>query len=116
MACRRPVVALLDTGAGAHPWLPSTIVDRAPTVAGLPIGLTDPATAPEVTGTLNSPLEGSLDSDAGHGTFIAGLIRQTCPDANILAVRVMYSDGVVEEATCSMRSTGCCSGRSWRCS
>jgi subtilisin family serine protease len=63
----------------------------------LPIGLTDPSTDGEVTGTLNDPLEGTLDSDAGHGTFIAGLIRQTCPDADILAVRIMYSDGVVEE-------------------
>jgi subtilisin family serine protease len=87
----------LDTGVGEHPWLPDTIVDRAPTVAGLPIGLTDPATNGEITGTLNDPLEGTLDSDAGHGTFIAGIIRQTCPDANILAVRVMYSDGIVEE-------------------
>ena len=98
MTCRRPVVAVLDTGAGKHYWLPDEIVDRAPTVLGLPLGLTDPATDPEFTGALNSPLEGTLDSDSGHGTFIAGIIRQLCPDANILAVRVMYSDGVVGES------------------
>src|SRR4029079_14911688 len=63
----------------------------------LPIGLTDPATDGEITGTLSDPLEGTLDSDAGHGTFIAGLTRQSRPDADILSVRVMYSDGVVEE-------------------
>ena len=42
--------------------------------------------------------EGSLDSDAGHGTFIAGLIRQQCPDADILAMRIMAGDGVVPES------------------
>ncbi|MDQ1740291.1 MAG: hypothetical protein QOE53_1943, partial [Pseudonocardiales bacterium] len=62
-----------------------------------PIGQTDPATDPEVSGQLGSPLEGTLDSDAGHGTFIAGLIRQICPDADILAIRVMYGDGAVPE-------------------
>ena len=98
---RRPVVAVLDTGVGAHPWLGAAIVARNPTVdgtpGGYPLGLTDPATDPEVTGVLVDPYEGSLDSDAGHGTFIAGIIRQLCPDADILAVRVMASDGVVAE-------------------
>ena len=95
---RRPVVALLDTGAGTHDWLPDSIVDRNPTVDGtLPIGLPDGPYNPEVHGAVNDPLEGVLDSDAGHGTFIAGLIRQTCPDAGILAVRVMHGDGAVQE-------------------
>jgi hypothetical protein len=95
--CRRPVVAVLDTGVGKHPWLPASIVKRHPHVASLPIGQTDPATDPEVSGYLDNPLEGTLDPDAGHGTFIAGLIRQICPDANILAIRVMYGDGAVPE-------------------
>jgi len=95
--CRRPVVAVLDTGVGKHPWLPASIVKRHPHVGSLPIGQTDPATDPEVSGRQDSPLEGTLDSDAGHGTFIAGLIRQICPDADILAIRVMYGDGAVPE-------------------
>jgi len=95
--CRRPVVAVLDTGVGRHPWLPASIVERHPKVAGLPIGHTDAATNSELTGRLSNPLEGTLDPDAGHGTFIAGLIRQICPDANILAIRVMYGDGAVPE-------------------
>ena len=95
--CRRPVIAVLDTGVGRHPWLPASIVERHPKVASLPIGQTDPATNPELTGRLLNPLEGTLDSDAGHGTFIAGLIRQLCPDADILAIRVMYGDGAVPE-------------------
>jgi subtilisin family serine protease len=94
---RRPVVAVMDTGCGQHPWLPPSIVLRNPAVMGVPIGVTDPATDPERTGMITDPYEGLLDPDAGHGTFIAGLIRQACPDANILAIRVMGSDGVVPE-------------------
>ncbi len=101
LAGRRPVVAVLDTGVGAHPWLHADIVRRNPTVdgtpAGHPLGLTDPATDPEQTGVLIDIYEGVLDSDAGHGTFIAGIIRQLCPDADVLAIRAMASDGVVAE-------------------
>jgi subtilisin family serine protease len=78
--------------------LPDSIVDRDPTVNGsLLIGLPDGPYNSEVHGSVNDPLEGILDSDAGHGTFIAGLIRQTCPDARILAARVMHGDGAVQE-------------------
>ncbi len=94
---RRPVVAVLDTGVGEHDWLPDSIVDRQPRCGSLPIGLTDPTTNPETTGVVSQPLTGALDSDAGHGTFIAGLIRQKCPDANIVAIRVIQGDGVVSE-------------------
>jgi len=33
----------------------------------------------------------------GHGTFIAGIFRQVVPDATVLSVRIMHSDGVVYE-------------------
>lgn len=95
---RRPVVAILDTGVGTHHWLPDGIVDRSATCGNLRIGLTDAASNPEVTGVVSELLTGALDSDAGHGTFIAGLIRQKCPDANILGIRVIQGDGVVSEA------------------
>jgi hypothetical protein len=96
---RRPVVAVLDTGCGQHPWLPDSIVDRAPTVDGTPQGhlIGTPADATEVTGVVDDPLEGDLDVAAGHGTFIAGLIRQLCPDADILAVHVAAGGGAVAE-------------------
>jgi Subtilase family len=97
LPCRRPVVAILDTGVGRHPWLTSGVVRRHATIGALPIGLTDPSTDPELDGDLLDPLEGALDPDAGHGTFIAGLIHQKCPDATILSVRVMHSDGAVAE-------------------
>jgi subtilisin family serine protease len=95
---RRPVVAVLDSGVGVHRWFPSDVVEQYPEVGGLPIGLTDPATAPEDAAVRRQPLVGELDATAGHGTFIAGLIRQKCPDATLLAVRVLQGDGVVAEA------------------
>jgi subtilisin family serine protease len=92
------VVAILDTGVGEHDWLPEDIVRTDASVFGIPIGLQDPSTNPEWTGCIDDPLVGMLDSDSGHGTFIAGLIRQRCPDADILALRVMPSDGAVAES------------------
>jgi subtilisin family serine protease len=50
------------------------------------------------------PLIGELDTDTGHGTFIAGLVRQVAPDAQVLSVRVTHSDGIVYESdlTCAL--------------
>jgi subtilisin family serine protease len=39
-----------------------------------------------------------IDPFFGHGTFIAGLIHQTCPDANIVSIKMMGTDGIVDEA------------------
>jgi hypothetical protein len=87
---RRPVVALLDTGCGSHPWL-DDVVTRYLGEDGLPLG--------EIhSDDVANPMTGELDEDSGHGTFIAGLIRQTCPDADILAARIMGDDGVVTES------------------
>ncbi len=122
---RRPVVAVVDTGVRAHPWL---------NVAAKPGGGYD--TDPENNGdgfieidddiqkaiwvegedaessgdqprqvirhawdtpiTAN-PLIGELGAAEGHGTFIAGIVRQVVPDARVLAIRVMHSDDVVYE-------------------
>jgi hypothetical protein len=89
---RRPVVAVLDTGIGKHPWLPPGIVQLDPTVFDVTI------VNPELDGITVDPYEAQLDPDAGHGTFIAGLIRQHCGDANVLAIRIMGGDGVVPES------------------
>ena len=40
-------------------------------------------------GDLTGPFDGSVDRIAGHGTFIAGLVHQVCPDAEILAWRAI---------------------------
>jgi hypothetical protein len=82
-AGRRPVVAVLDTGVGSHPWLDdaSTVV-RNPTIEGAPggppLGLTDPLTDPERTGVLVDPYEGILDSDAGAASPCSAAAVRGC--------------------------------------
>jgi subtilisin family serine protease len=90
---RRPVVAVLDTGCGTHPWLPDDIVTRYPELDGRVIGASDRATDPEDDGDLAGPFDGMLDTSAGHGTFIAGIVRQLCPDADLISIRVADSQG-----------------------
>jgi hypothetical protein len=100
---RRPVVALLDTGVDAHGWLcagdPATDGDRfsadASDLGFVPAGPALPARGAGDT----SPHDGQLDTHAGHGTFIAGLIRQVAPDARVLTLHAMHGDGVLDEST-----------------
>lgn len=95
---RRPVVAILDTGCGVHPWLPDEIVTRYPQVEGTTtIGIDASVADPEVLGDIAGAYDGVLDDSAGHGTFIAGVVRQVCPEADILSVRVADSQGTVLE-------------------
>ena len=91
---RRPVVAILDTGCFPHAWFGSRdgddpVVRTDVYLDGYPIGDTDPATDIEVHGDLTGPFDGSVDRIAGHGTFIAGLVHQACPDAEILSWRAI---------------------------
>jgi hypothetical protein len=90
---RRPVVAIVDTGIGAHPWLADFWVDARPDWPALPA---DAVPAEEGTGNVTPP-DGKLDTHAGHGTFIAGLIRQLAPDARVLSLRAMRGDGALDE-------------------
>jgi len=131
---RRPVIAVLDTGARAHPWLgihvnPSGLADPADKYLAAPDGfvqvdqllqtaICSPSAQAAAAGdrprqlvrypwdtpVTADPLMGELDSDTGHGTFIAGLVRQIAPDATVLAVRIMHSDGIVYESdlTCAL--------------
>ena len=94
---RRPVVAILDTGCGEHPWLADDIVTRYPELDRKVIGADDLRTDPELHGDLAGPFDGSLDTSAGHGTFIAGVVRQICPEADVISVRVADSQGNVLE-------------------
>ncbi len=110
-ACH-PHVVVLDTGIGEHPWFQAAPVSRRLLLDnGDPIGMDvdDPsvmATDPEGAGAISDPLTGLLDTHAGHGTFIAGLIRQRCPDADITALRIMNGDGVVAEDELTRGLTG----------
>ncbi|WP_109508601.1 S8 family peptidase [Nocardioides speluncae] len=94
---RRPVVAILDNGCGRHPWLDYTVRANL-SLDGRPIGLTLAGFDPEISGDLIGPLDDYSDAVAGHGTFMAGLVRIACPDADILAIRVVNPDGVVVES------------------
>ena len=112
---RRLVIAVPDTGIGPHPWFGLKDRKTPPSGHGLLVApdiqaeilqaeqaastvstqlLTDFWDAPST----GQPLIGDIDTDTGHGTFIAGIIRQACPDADILAIRVIHSDGVAYEA------------------
>ena len=44
-----------------------------------------------------NPLVGELDVATGHGTYIAGIVRQVVPEATVLSIRIMHSDDVVYE-------------------
>jgi hypothetical protein len=112
---RRPVVAVVDTGVGTHPWLPTTgdpAVDEVVEVSqdfqdwiaayendlvansgAAVVPLADPM---EVRNELQ-PLLGLTDSHAGHGTFVAGVVLQNCPDARILSLRMLHTDGYSTE-------------------
>lgn len=100
---RPPVVAVPDTGIGAHPWFGEegdrhAHVHVLRTLAGLPVGPVgglDPD--PEDTG-VRDDLTGVLDALSGHGTFIAGVVRQAGPSAAILSLPVLGSDGVAAES------------------
>ena len=91
------MVATLDTGCGKHPWL-AGVVKAGPGLDGQPIGYVDDRTDPEKWFDQVGPLDGGIDALAGHGTFIAGLIHQACPDADIVAWRIVGSDGPVVES------------------
>ena len=62
------------------------------------IGVDEQSTDPEVFGDQSGPRDGFLDGGSGHGTFVAGIIRQVSPDANLIAIRVADSDGTVLES------------------
>lgn len=113
---RRPVVAILDTGIGPNDWFDLPDRENPPAAGGfLQVfpELQDDIRAQEemnadITPTqvlrdfwdapvTDNPLVGEVDKDTGHGTFIAGIIRQVAPDANVLSIRVIHSDGVAYE-------------------
>jgi len=92
------VIAVLDTAIAEHRWFPQGIVIRDVRCADLSIGLPDHADGATEEPDRRIPLDGQLGPTEGHGTFIAGLIRQKCPTATILSVQVIQDDGVVAEA------------------
>jgi subtilisin family serine protease len=72
-------VGVIDTGIAPHPWMEDAVVATA-----------DDIETPHVD---VNPRNGELDDQAGHGTFIAGLVLRQAPGATIRAARVLNSRG-----------------------
>lgn len=96
---RRPRVVLLDTAVGDHPWFTADPTTATFNLAdGRVLGV-DIHPYPRLDGNDAIPhrLTGAVGTHTGHGTFIAGLLRQACPGVQIVALPVMGADGVVPE-------------------
>ncbi|WP_281964687.1 S8 family serine peptidase [Serinicoccus marinus] len=95
---RAPVVVIPDTGLGEHPWFAGgDLASERRSLLGWPVlpdGRPDPW--PEGTGVVDE-LTGALDPLSGHGTFIAGVVRQAAPGARIVALPVLDSAGLAAE-------------------
>ncbi|MGQ0723552.1 MAG: S8 family serine peptidase, partial [Candidatus Eiseniibacteriota bacterium] len=83
------LVAIVDTGVDlSHPDLAAVVrADGWDFVDGD----ADPADVEDGTDNDN---DGTIDEAAGHGTHIAGIVHAVAPDAEMLPLRVLDSDGV----------------------
>ena len=98
---RRPVVALVDSLVRPHPWLgdgggsdPFWRDARTGPDGWRPFGDLPPELA------IGFALMGQDDprsTHAGHGTFLAGLVRQIAPNSRVLSLPVMHRTGVVDD-------------------
>ncbi|MBW8804432.1 MAG: S8/S53 family peptidase [Catenulisporales bacterium] len=80
---RRVTVAVLDTGIAAHPWF-----DGAEWYG---------CCTPDEHESAEADTDWELDSEAGHGTFIAGMVLQQAPNAYLRVERVLSDDGITDE-------------------
>ncbi|HEY3338199.1 MAG TPA: S8/S53 family peptidase [Propionicimonas sp.] len=99
---RPPVVVMPDTGIGPHPWFPRELTKdvfapkaHPPQMSLVTVVGTE---VPDDSTGVGEPLTGGADRLAGHGTFIAGIVRQACPEARLEAHTVMSSAGVIIES------------------
>ena len=98
---RRPKVLVLDTGlstlrsgAGpAHPYLADAVVIQPDWRDRLRPMATDDEDEPDADHDLR------LDLQSGHGTFIVGIIRRLCPEAEIYVNGVLSGLATSDDAT-----------------
>ena len=80
-------VAVLDTGAQLdHPVLAGSLVPGYDFIGDDP----DPS---EGSNSVDEDGDGNTDEATGHGTHVAGIVHLTAPEAKIMPVRVLDSDG-----------------------
>ncbi|GAA3127775.1 S8 family peptidase [Streptosporangium carneum] len=77
-------VAVADTGLAAHPWWHERpwFEERRHEAADLP----------------DSDGDGLMDPQAGHGTFVTGLVLRSAPEAQVRPLRVLDGHGLGDEA------------------
>jgi subtilisin family serine protease len=82
------IVAVIDTGIDStHPALSGRVSSAGVSfVAGSPSFL-------DIGDGVDNDGDGLVDEQVGHGTFVAGLISLVAPDAMLLPVRVLDSEG-----------------------
>ncbi len=78
-------IGVIDAGLADHPWL----AGHAERIAGEP-----PETPGAPASAGGDPVLGSY---AGHGTFVAGLVAQACPDAQIVHCRAVGPAGHLDD-------------------
>jgi thermitase len=82
------VIAVIDTGIDAsHP-----VFNGRVSPAGVSFVPGSPSSS-DVGDNSDNDGDGLIDEQVGHGTFVAGLIHLVAPEATILPVRVLDSDG-----------------------
>jgi subtilisin family serine protease len=101
-AAAEVTVAVLDTGITAHPWFTERSWWAGVTADQLEIP--------------DGDLDGSPDKQAGHGTFVVGVLLRRAPSARVLVRRLLSGDGVCDEvhlieALHGLRADAIASGR-----
>ena len=83
------LVAVIDTGvAFDHPLIAGHVSSDGWDF------IDDDADPSDVGNGLDDNEDGSIDEGVGHGTFVASLVLAVAPDATILPIRALNSDGV----------------------
>ena len=82
------IVAVLDTGVGPHTALNSVVM-----FAEGHDFIDEDAQAFDLGDGVDNDGDGDMDEGVGHGTHIAGIIHAIAPEARILPIRVLDSEG-----------------------
>lgn len=79
-------IAVLDTGCDLeHPWLQPRVEPLDPS-SGLG--------SEESADGIDQDADGEIDEGYGHGTHVAGCVATVAPDAVLIPIRVLNSDGI----------------------